>query len=64
MITVPALMPETTPFAAPTVAIDVLVLPQAPPATEFVSVFAAPVHTGLLPLIVPGVAATVTVVLA
>ena len=63
MVGFPAATPVTTPVAAPTVATDVVLLLQVPPAILLLSMMVAPAHTVEAPLIVPalGTGSTVTV---
>ena len=56
----PAVKPATMPVAAPIVATTVVTLVHVPPLTLLASVLAAPVHNETVPVIVEGVAYTVT----
>lgn len=60
MVSIPGAMPVTTCVLEPTVAIEVFVLLQAPPATPSVRLVVVPIHTALLPVIAPGNGLTVT----
>ena len=61
MFDVPVDVPVTIPLVAPIVAADVLLLDHVPPDTVFVNVLVVPMHTAVLPAIVPGDAMIVTV---
>ena len=56
MVTVPGDTPVTEPVSEPTVATDVLLLLQVPPATASLSVITEPAITVLAPEIVVGAA--------
>ena len=60
---VPADNPETIPDSEPTVATVVLLLVQEPPLSGLLNVVVAPVQMLVAPVIDPGVASTVTIVL-
>ena len=64
MITVPDEIPVTIPEAEPIVAIEVILLPQAPPGTASLQVVVEPTHTFKVPVIGAGPGETVTVMLA
>ena len=61
MVAVPADVPVTTPVAAPTAATAALLLLHVPPATASVRVAVVPVQTVVAPVMVPAVAAGLTV---
>ena len=61
MVTVPAETPETAPVAALTVALNVLLLYQLPPAVALVRVVDPPTHTFALPPMAAGFGKTVSV---
>ena len=61
MVTVPAVMPPTTPATGSTVPIAVLLLDQIPPGVGSVKVQVEPEHMVVVPTIGPGVGQTVTV---
>ena len=54
--------PETTPVADPTVATDETLLVHVPPGEVLLNVVVEPAHTEAVPLILAGVAVTVSVV--
>ena len=60
IVAVPSAAPDTNP-AASTLAINALLLDHVPPDTVFVNVLVVPMHTAVLPAIVPGDAMIVTV---
>ena len=62
IIELPAEMPETTPVVALTVATAVLVLLQVPPVPVLVNVITEPVHTNVVPLMVPAFESGLTVI--
>jgi len=64
IVAVPADMPPTVPFAAPTVPTAVLLLVQAPPADASLRVVVAPAQTVVTPVIDAGSGLTVTGVTA
>ena len=61
-VVVPAAMPATVPVVAPMVPTAAVLLLQVPPAVLLPSVVVWPAHTSGIPLIVPGTALTVIVV--
>jgi hypothetical protein len=64
MTDVPAATPVTTPDAEPMVATLVVPLVQVPPDVALVNVLVLPTHTDSEPLIAPGNALTVTILVA
>ena len=64
MVTVPAVIPETTPVVIPTVAIEVLLLLHVPPVVASASVLVEPRHTLIVPVIGATEVEDVTVIVA
>ena len=64
MVEFPAATPVTMPVAAPTVATDVVLLLQVPPAILLLKLMVAPAHTVEAPLIVPALGTGSTVMVA
>ncbi len=60
MVAVPALTPVTIPVPAPTVAFVIVLLVHVPPAGDEPSVVVLPIQVVNVPVMLPGVAITVT----
>jgi hypothetical protein len=64
IVDVPGVIPVTMPVPAPTTATPGVLLVQVPPGMALVRVELMPTHTSADPDIVPGIAITVTIVVA
>ena len=64
MVDVPAATPLTTPVVLPTLAIVVVLLLQVPPRVVMAKVVVEPEHTVAVPVILPGVVYTLSVLVA
>ena len=58
----PDVVPDTRPFTDPTVATELVLLLQIPPAIELLNVLVEPAHIVVVPAITPGDGLTVTTV--